>query len=158
MVSEQEKRIIRELQKNLPLVDRPYMVIAERLGISENELIKQIKLLKEKGHMRRLGAALRHREMGITANAMIVWQVPETECERVGKTIALFPEVTHCYQRTVHPKWSYNLFAMIHFPTKEECFILAEKISMKIGDYPFRLLFSSHELKKTSMKYFVEDM
>ncbi len=156
MISDIEVKIIRELQNNLPLVNRPYKEIADRIGISEEELLKKISILKQKGYIRRLGAALRHREIGIKANAMIVWQVPEEDCEKIGKLIASFPEVTHCYQRPQFPDWPYNIFAMIHFETRDECIAMSKKIAQRVGDYPYKLLFSTKELKKTSMKYFVE--
>lgn len=157
MISDTDIKIIRELQKNLPLVSKPYQEIANRLGITEKELLKKIEYMKEKGYIRRFGAALRHREMGIDANAMIVWNVPEEECERIGKIIASFSEVTHCYQRPLQKDWHYNIFAMVHFSTRQECEVMAEKINQAIGKFPYRLLFSSKELKKTSMKYFLED-
>lgn len=157
MLSIIDIKIIKELQKNLPLVSKPYKEIAARIGISEEELLNKIKTMKEKGYIRRVGAALRHREMGIKANAMIVWEVPEEDCERVGKAIATFPQVTHCYQRPTKKDWPFSIFAMIHFSTRQECEEMAKEISQKIGGhYPYQLLFSSQELKKTSMKYFLD--
>lgn len=157
MLSIIDIKIIKELQKNLPLVSKPYKEIAAKVGITEEELLNKIKIMKEKGYIRRVGAALRHREMGIDANAMIVWEVPEEDCERVGKAIAAFPQVTHCYQRPTKKDWPFTIFAMIHFPTRQECEEMAKKISKEIGrHYPYQLLFSSQELKKTSMKYFLE--
>lgn len=156
MITENDKSIIRELQKNLPLVSRPYHEVAQRLGITEEELLDRIKFMKKEGYIRRIGAALRHREMGIEANAMIVWKVPEEDCERIGKKIASYPEVTHCYQRPTKKDWDFNIFAMVHFHTREECEQMANKISNSIGDYPYQLLFSTEELKKISMKYFLE--
>ena len=46
---------------------------------------------------------MRHQDLGYVANAMIVWQVPEDRIESVGRIMAGFPEVTHCYQRPVVP-------------------------------------------------------
>ncbi|MDN5323115.1 MAG: siroheme decarboxylase [Clostridia bacterium] len=157
MFSELDKAIIRELQEDLPLVPQPYKVIANRLGINEEDLIGKIKEFQEKGYIRRYGAALRHREMGIKANPMIVWQVPEEKIEEVGKKLAAFPHVTHCYHRPMLPKLPYNVFSMIHAETREQCFVLAQEMAEAIGIDKYDLLFSEEELKKTSMKYFIED-
>jgi len=157
MLSPIDIKIIKELQNNLPLVNKPYQEVAARIGITEEELLVKIKAMKEEGYIRRVGAALRHREVGIEANAMIVWEVPEEDCEEVGKILAAFPEVTHCYQRPIKENWPFSLFTMIHFPTRQECEEMAKKISKGIGDrYPYWLLYSSKELKKTSMKYFLD--
>lgn len=154
MFSELDKAIIRELQEDIPLVARPYQVIAEKLGISEALLLEKIKEFQQKGYIRRYGAALRHREMGLKANPMIVWQVPEERVEEVGTKLASFDQVTHCYHRAMLPELPYNIFAMIHCETIEECYQLAAEMAEIINIQKYDLLFSQQELKKTSMKYF----
>jgi len=157
MLSELDKAIIREIQGDIPLVPRPYQEIAQRLDISEETLLKRIKKLQEKGCIRRFGAALRHREMGLKANPMIVWQVPEERIEEVGNKLASFARVTHCYHRPMLPHLPYNVFSMIHAETKEECYELAQEMAGIVGIEKYDLLFSEKELKKTSMKYFLEE-
>ncbi|MFZ7102358.1 MAG: Lrp/AsnC family transcriptional regulator [Peptococcaceae bacterium] len=157
MFSPLDKAIIRELQEDIPVVSRPYQVIARRLGITEEALLEKIKEFQQKGFIRRYGAALRHREMGLKANPMIVWKVPEEKVEEVGKKLASFPQVTHCYYRAMLPKLPYNVFSMIHGETKEECYQLAAEMAGLVGIENYDLLFSERELKKTSMKYFTEE-
>ncbi|MGI6227601.1 MAG: Lrp/AsnC family transcriptional regulator [Peptococcales bacterium] len=156
MVSDLDKAIIREIQEDLPLVPQPYLEIAQRIGISEEELIQRIKFLQETGYIRRYGAALRHREIGLKANPMIVWQVPEGRIEEVGNLLASFHRVTHCYHRPMLPHLPYNMFSMIHAETKEECYELAKEMAEVVGIEKYDLLFSEKELKKTSMRYFLE--
>ncbi|MFZ5942716.1 MAG: Lrp/AsnC family transcriptional regulator [Bacillota bacterium] len=156
MFSELDKAIIRQLQEDIPLVPRPYKEIAERLGIAEEELMMKIEEFQEKGYIRRFGAALRHREMGLKANPMIVWQVPGERVEEVGRQLASFAEVTHCYHRPMLPKLPYNVFSMIHAETKDQCYELAKAMAEKIGITTYELLYSEKELKKTSMRYFLE--
>ena len=151
-----DKDIIRELQGNIPLEPRPFLSIAQKLGIPEEMLLEKIREFLEVGYIRRFGAALRHREMGLKANPMIVWQVPEQLIDVVGSKIVAYPQVTHCYHRPPLPHFPYNLFSMIHSETEKECFDLAEKISRETGITEYQLLFSTRELKKTSMKYFME--
>ena len=98
MLSDLDKAIIREIQEDLPLIPQPYLEIAGRLGISEEQLLQRIEYLQEKGYIRRFGAALRHREMGLKANPMIIMRVPEERIEEVGNKLASLDRVTHCYQ------------------------------------------------------------
>lgn len=156
MLNELEKAIVRELQGELPLVARPFKVIAERLGIEEEELIQKTKEMKEKGLIRRFGAAVRHRKIGFVANAMVVWIVPRERVEEVGKIMASFPEVTHCYERPTSDKWPYNLFTMIHGKSNQECEKIIEEIASKTQIQDYHILYSIKELKKTSMRYFVK--
>ncbi|NQS75993.1 MAG: Lrp/AsnC family transcriptional regulator [Peptococcaceae bacterium] len=154
MLLDLDRRIIKELQNGLPLTKYPYRIIAGRLKISESKLMNRVEYLIKKGVIRRLGAAVRHQELGFTANAMVVWDVPDNKICQVGTTMAEFREVTHCYQRPRQTGWPYNLFAMIHGQSREECIKIAEKIARVVGIDRYRLLFSTAELKKTSMRYF----
>jgi len=157
MLTELEKRIVVELQEDLPLCPHPFRLIAERIGIKEEELLAKIREMKARKLIRRLGAVLRHRKAGYVANAMVVWRVPEKKVKEVGKMMASFSEVSHCYQRVSRPDWTYNLFTMIHGKSRDECEQIATLLSEKVKIKDYRLLYSLRELKKTSMKYFRKD-
>ncbi len=156
MFTDDEKKLIRMLQEDLPLVTQPFKVIAGEVGLTEEEVIAKIQEWAKKGTIRRFGAILRHREAGFRENAMVVWRVPAKHVEKVGKIMATFKEVSHCYERLTYPGWPYNLFTMIHGRTKEECEEVARKISKATDTKDFKLLYSTREFKKVSMKYFVE--
>ncbi|WP_003541140.1 AsnC family transcriptional regulator [Desulfotomaculum nigrificans] len=155
-LSDLDKQIVKELQSGLPLVKRPFAVLARRLGISEEELFQRVQALQQAGIMRRIGAALRHHKVGFTANAMIVWQVPEEKIEEVGQMFSQLPEVTHCYQREELPHWPFNFYTMVHGRNRETCEQIAARLSQLAGISNYRLLYSVAELKKSSMKYFMD--
>jgi DNA-binding Lrp family transcriptional regulator len=158
MLSERDKGIVRLLQEGIPLVSRPYQALAGQLGMSEDELLAELEDLLHRKIIRRLGATVRHQDLGYVANAMIVWQVPEDRIEEVGLIMAGFQEVTHCYQRPVRlPDWPYTLFTMVHGRTREECREIASRLAEAGGIDDYRMIFSTAELKKSSMKYFNED-
>lgn len=156
MLSELEIKIVKELQAGLPLVSRPYLEIARRLGISETELLELIKDLAARGVIRRFGAALKHQDLGFTANAMVVWDVPEEQASEVGRIMAAFDGVSHCYQRPRRPGWPYTVFTVLHGRTREECEQLAARLAEAAGISNYKLLYSSRELKKSSMLYFTD--
>ncbi len=156
MLTELDKQIIRELQQGLPLVERPYLVIAQKIGLSENKLMEKINTMKINGIIRRFGTALRHQELGYTANAMVVWDVPDEQAAAIGQLLAKLVEVTHCYQRPRRPGWPYNIFTVIHGKTRKQCEQLAAIMAQKINASNYKLLFSTTELKKSSMQYFVD--
>ncbi|WP_027364229.1 siroheme decarboxylase subunit beta [Desulfotruncus alcoholivorax] len=156
MLNKLEKQIIRELQTDIPLVPEPYRLIAEKLGISEQELMDIITKMIDRGIIRRFGAALRHQDLGFVANAMVVWEVPEAKISEVGQKMAEFKEVTHCYQRPSRPGWPYTLFTVVHGLNKDECREKAQVIAGATGIHKYELIFSTKELKKSSMKYFID--
>ncbi len=154
MVTELEKKVISLIQGDLPLHPRPYKVLAQGIGLEEHEFISIVRGLKERGVIRRFGATLRHQNAGFAHNAMIVWDVPEGDVEKAGEAFAGFREVTHCYHRARQENWPYNLYTMVHAPTKEACIKIAEKMAEATGVKRYQVLFSIREFKKTSMNYF----
>jgi DNA-binding Lrp family transcriptional regulator len=154
--TEEDKNFIRELQKDMDIIDEPFENAAKNLEITENELFAKMKHYEELGVMRRFAAILRHRQVGFTANGMIVWKVPEGEISNVGAKLGAFPQVSHCYERPTYPDWPYNVFSMIHCKTHDEAYEMAKTIQEQINVNDYQILFSSREFKKTRVEYFVE--
>ncbi len=157
MLTELEKKIIASIQEDMAITDRPYLKIAQALGISEEKLLKNLQSLCNRGFIRRFGATLRHQKTGYTANAMAAWQVEEDRIEDVGNRMASFKQVSHCYRRSPTDRWPYNLYTMIHANDKEACRQTARRMSQETKVEKYALLFSRKELKKTSMVYFPSD-
>jgi len=155
--TDQDKDFIRELQKDMEIIDEPFVKAADNLGITENELFKKMKRYEDDGIMRRFAAILRHRKVGFTANGMIVWKVPEDRISEVGEKLGAFPQVSHCYERPTYSDWPYNVFSMIHCKTHDEANEMAKTIQDQIHVDDYRILFSSREFKKTRVEYFVEN-
>ncbi len=153
-MDETERKICSLIQGDIPLTSRPFLEIARKVDMAEDEVLRIIEGLMRKGIIRKFGAVLGHRKAGFKANGMIVWNVPEEERERIGRIMASFDEVTHCYERPTFEGWPYSLFTMVHGVTKEECLRIAEKISRATGIKDYRVLFSTREFKKKSMEYF----
>jgi DNA-binding Lrp family transcriptional regulator len=154
MLTELEKKIIASIQKDIAVTERPYHIISQKLGISEETFLENLKSLCDRGYIRRFGATLRHQKTGFTANAMAAWQVDENRIETVGAKLASFRQVSHCYRRNPAEGWPYNLYTMIHANDEESCRQTAREMSEAAGISRYTLLFSRKELKKTSMVYF----
>jgi DNA-binding Lrp family transcriptional regulator len=155
--TEQDKDFIRELQKDMEIIDEPFVKAAKNLGITEDEVFAKMKHYEDVGVMRRFAAILRHRQVGFTANGMIVWKVPEDRITSVGETLGSFPQVSHCYERPTYDDWPYNVFSMIHCKTHDEAYDVAKTIQEQINVDEYKILFSSREFKKTRVEYFVEN-
>jgi DNA-binding Lrp family transcriptional regulator len=157
MLTELEKKIIASIQQDMPVTERPYLKIAQDLGISETELLKNIEALCQRGVIRRFGATLRHQRTGFKANAMVAWKVAEDRIDDVGQKMALFQHVSHCYRRNPTQSWPYNLYTMVHANNEQACREVAREMSLAASVKDYALLFSREELKKTSMVYFPTD-
>jgi DNA-binding Lrp family transcriptional regulator len=88
---------------------------------------------------------------------MTAWVVAEERMDEVGRLMASFKEVSHCYRRDPTPEWKYNLYTMIHGTDEDHCRRTAEKMAEMAHVGTYALLFSRRELKKTSMKYFAAE-
>ncbi|MBZ0131160.1 MAG: Lrp/AsnC family transcriptional regulator [Rhodocyclaceae bacterium] len=151
-----EQRLMGALQHGLELVPQPFARLGEQAGMDEAEVIAILKRWRAEGLIKRFGVVVRHHELGFTANAMVVWDLPDDEVERVGGLLAAEPEVTLCYQRRRHaPEWPYNLFCMIHGRARGEVEAAAASLRQRHGlsQVPHALLFSRRRFKQRGAHY-----
>lgn len=151
-----ERQLIGALQGGLALEPRPFATLAARVGLSEGEVIDCIARWVDEGLIRRFGVVVRHHELGLEANAMCVWDVPDAEVSALGRRLAQEAAVTLCYRRSrVLPDWPYNLFCMIHGSAREEVVAAREDLAARLGldRYPHTVLFSCRRFKQTGARY-----
>lgn len=144
------------LEGGLALVQRPYTELAAKAGLSEAEARKRLQRLVELGVIRRLGVVVRHRELGYTANAMVVWDVPDARVEELGRLLGAQTSVTLCYQRPrVLPEWPYNLFSMVHGRNREAVLAEIARLCAALGleHVPHHPLFSLRRFKQCGARY-----
>ncbi len=146
--------VIKELQKDISIVDEPFKEAIERLNISYDEFFEIASKLKESGVMRRFATILNHRKAGFGANAMSVWRVPVDRAEEIGKEMASYSAVSHCYLRPSYPNWQYNVFAMVHAKSKEECNSLIDEMAKETNLSDYTKIYSTREFKKQRIVYF----
>ena len=157
MLDEIDKKIIRAMQGDFPLVEEPYKEIAAIVGVEEAELLRRLCRLKENGQIRKMGAVLQHRAAGFTANVLCAWVVPPARMDAVARCMCENPAVSHCYDRDTAEDWPYNVYTMIHAKSRTECEEIADAIAAACDLSERVMLYSVKEWKKTSMRYFCEN-
>ena len=93
-----DKRILWELQSDFPICERPYEVVAERLGVGADEVWERVIELFESGMIRRIGASFDSRKLGFSSTLAAV-RVDKDSVEEAAKVIGDYREVTHSYLR-----------------------------------------------------------
>jgi siroheme decarboxylase len=156
-LSEEDIATIRATQGPMPVVAEPYAPAAERLGTSQEDVLRRLESLREREGLRRVAAILYHRRAGFSANGMGVWKVPEEDVLETGKRMAAFRGVSHCYQRPTYADWPYSVFTMAHGRSKEECDAILDSIAAATGISERATLYSSTEFKKVRMLYFTDE-
>lgn len=122
-MDEIDLRILSALQESFPLVERPFLELAESLGIEENELIKRVSRLKEVGLIRRIGPILDLRRLGMSG-VLVAMKVSPGYADSVSSVVNEYDEVSHNYLR---PNESgYNLWFTISAPAERVDEIISE--------------------------------
>ena len=155
-LAEADLVLIGAIQGGLPLVPRPFAALAGQLGLNETEVIERVQALHDSGVIKRMGLVVRHHELGYGANAMVVWDVPDTEVAELGRCLSKFEFVTLCYRRPRQGyAWPYNLFCMIHGRDRDEVLGKVRQLVQCCGleDIPHNVLFSVRRFKQRGARY-----
>lgn len=147
-----DREVLQALSRGLPLVPRPFAVLARELGRTEAQVLERIRTLAVAGIVSRIGVILHHRALGWHSNAMVVWQVPGDDIDRAGADLAAAEGVTLCYQRRPDDRhWPYNLYCMIHARSRAEALATLDRAAAAAGidGTPRRILFSLRCFKQT---------
>src|SRR4051812_47911298 len=155
-LSDTDIATIRATQGKMPVVSEPYAPAAERLGVGVDEVLRRLESLRERGGLRRVAAILYRRRAGFSANGMGVWKVPAGAELDLGRRMAAFRGISHCYQRPTYPDWPYSIFTMAHGRSKDECDAILDSIAEATGISERATLYSSTEFKKVRMLYFTD--
>lgn len=124
-----DKKILAVIQDDFPLASRPYALIGERVGCSEEEAFRRVVAMKRAGIIRRIGGNFDSRKLGHVSTLVGV-RVPETDIERVAALVCSYPEVTHNYQR----EDSVNLWFTIVAKSKDRLEQILREIQERIPE------------------------
>lgn len=154
VLTPEEISAVKALQKDLPLVERPFQELADAADMSEDKLLQYAKLFIENGVMRRFAAVLRHTRAGYKSNAMVCWSVDADHIDQIGQIFAASPAVSHCYERPTFIDWPYPLYTMIHARTDSELNTIIQDLAASSGISEYKVLHSLKEYKKSRVLYF----
>ncbi|MFN4192776.1 MAG: Lrp/AsnC family transcriptional regulator [Tabrizicola sp.] len=148
-----DRPLLDALCRGLGLTPRPYAMLALQLGRDEGAVISRIGDLLAAGILTRLGVIVRHRSLGFTANAMVVWDV--ADATGAGQALAALPGVTLAYERRPVPGvWPYRLFCMIHARSRPEALDVLDKARAlpALAGMNHRVLFSTRCFKQSGAR------
>jgi DNA-binding Lrp family transcriptional regulator len=97
-LSPTDARLIERLHGGLPLVDRPFAVVAAELGLAEDEVIERLNRLLAQGVLTRFGPLYQIERAG-GQFVLAAMAVPEERFDAVAAQVNALPEVAHNYRR-----------------------------------------------------------
>lgn len=91
------KKMIDHFQRDMPLIERPYAAMAQKLGVGEDDIIEALKVLKDNGTLSRVGAVFKPNTVGHSTLAAMA--VDQDRLEEVAALVSNFDAVNHNYER-----------------------------------------------------------
>jgi DNA-binding Lrp family transcriptional regulator len=110
-----DKKILNRIQSDFPITERPFLAIAEELGLAENEVMERVSRLKEKGIIRRIGGNFVPNKLGYVST-LCAAKVPEDKIEIFAENVNRYPGVTHNYLR----ENDFNIWFTFIAPSMDE--------------------------------------
>lgn len=101
------QRLLNDFQRDLPLVSRPFAVMAERLGVTEDEVLKALRRLQAAKVVSRVGPVFKPNRVG--ASTLAAMAVPAADLERAAACVSAFAQVNHNYER----EHAFNLWFVV---------------------------------------------
>lgn len=155
---ETQRGIMRELQKDLSLSPTPFKDMAKRFDVKEKMFFDFLESLKTTQKMSRFAGILNHRNLGFTANAMVVWNIPAHRVQPFVDHAVTYRAISHCYERVVSPEWPYNIYTMIHGKSRVMTHGIVANLSSTFAITSYEVLYSGKEYKKQRINYFSDDI
>lgn len=123
-----DKKILDIIQTNFPLSSRPYKVIGDEVGISEEEALEKVVNLKKQGIIRRLGANFQSKKLGFRST-LCAAKVPQDKLDGFIEAVNAKKGVTHNYLRN----HAYNVWFTLIGPSWDSVCATLEEITAETG-------------------------
>jgi len=132
-MDQHDRDVLNVIQTGFPVEARPYAVIGEKVGLSEQEAYNRVMKMKEGNVIRRIGATFDSRKLHFTSTLCSA-KVPAERLEEVAAIVSEYPEVTHNYERN----HAYNLWFTLIAESGERIRQILGEIEGKTGIPPIR--------------------
>ncbi len=123
-----DRRILDVIQTDFPLAPRPYAVLGQRLGLSEDEVFARVRALRRRRIIRRLGANFQSAKLGFVST-LCAARVPEERLEAFIAAVNAEPGVTHNYLRD----HAYNVWFTLISPSREASRAVLDSLTRRTG-------------------------
>lgn len=130
-----DRQIINQFQGNFPVVDRPFLVLAEKLDISESEVMTRIRFMLDDGLLTRFGPLYNIDKMGGTFS-LCAMQVPADNFDHIADIVNQFQEVAHNYERDHRLNMWFVLAAESKAELAEVIRRIEQATDLKVFNFP----------------------
>jgi DNA-binding Lrp family transcriptional regulator len=128
LMDEIDKKLLNILQKEFPLEERPFLIVAERCGIREDDVLARVQKMKDEGIIRRIGAVFDGAKLG-RVSTLCAARVPEDKIDNFVRVVNASKGVTHNYRRS----HEYNIWFTVSAATAEALADFLKDVKEKTG-------------------------
>jgi DNA-binding Lrp family transcriptional regulator len=130
-----DKQLLNEIQWTFPLSSMPYLEIATKHGLTEDDVMKRISLMKRIGLIRQINAIFDTRKLGYKS-ALVAFAVKKDRLDSVALEVNKHPGVSHNYERD----HEFNMWFTLAVPPDGDLKKDLEIMASLEGVIKFRLL------------------
>ncbi|MCG6656875.1 Lrp/AsnC family transcriptional regulator [Halomonas campisalis] len=129
----QDRCLIDAYQRGLPICERPYAAMAERLGVSEEEVVERLQRLQSLEVLSRVGPVFDHARAGASLLGAVA--VPPEQRDAAAAVINRCPGVNHNYAR----EHRYNLWFVMTAADEAQLEARLDALEAELGEPLLRL-------------------
>jgi siroheme decarboxylase len=123
-----DRAILNRVQSDFPITARPYLALAEELGLTEEEVIARVRRLRQAEIIRRIGGNFVPGKLGYVST-LCAARVPPGRVAHFAEVVNRNPGVTHNYLR----ENEFNVWFTFIAPSMEEIEARLKEIAQETG-------------------------
>jgi len=150
-LDEKDQLLLNVIQDEVPLVDRPYKALGEKIGLSEDEVVSRVGSLKERKVLRQVSTIFDTRSLGYHSS-LVACKSPPGKADEVAEILNKHPGISHNYAR----KHDFNLWFTIAVPGNSSLQEHIDVLQKQSGALSIRLM-PTLRLFKIGMKLDMTD-
>lgn len=140
--TEKEALVLNRVQKGIPGVSEPFLVIAEDTNLTEDEVLETVLRLKENKVIRNISGIFEGKKLGYFLN-LVAFEVPADRIDSAAAVISSHPGVSHNYLRNHR----YNIWFTLAEESESEFKKTVSILAAKSGALDFLVLKNEKLLK-----------
>lgn len=106
-----DKALTTLMQEEVPLSERPFKDLGDKVGTTEADCLARVKSLKDRHIIRQIGVIFDSRNMGYKSS-LVAMKAPPDKCDQVAAVVSEHPGVSHNYKRN----HEFNIWFTIAVP------------------------------------------
>jgi siroheme decarboxylase len=107
-----DRELLNLVQKEVPLVEQPFLAVAEQLGTTEDDVIERLRYWRDDQHViRQISAIFDTRKLGYRS-MLVAQRIPADRIQEAAEIVNAHPGVSHNYER----EHDFNLWFTVATP------------------------------------------